>query len=66
MKHIAIDFYFVRDQVVRRQLRVSHVHLADQLADSLMKPLARHLFALHRSKIGFRFPQLHENISLFY
>ena len=53
MKHIAIDFHFVRDQVVRRRLRVSHVHTADQLADSLTKPLARKLFALHQSKIGF-------------
>ena len=52
MKHIAIDFYFVRDQVVRRQLRVSHVHLANQLVDSLTKPLARELFTLQRSKIG--------------
>ena len=52
MKHIAIDFYFVRDQVVRRQLRVSHLHSTDQLANSLRKPLVRHLFALHRSKIG--------------
>ena len=52
MKHIAIDFHFVRDQVVRHQLRVSHVHTADQLADSLTKPLARKLFLFHRSKIG--------------
>ena len=52
MKHIAIDFHFVRDQVVCRQLRVSHVHTADQLADSFTKPLARKLFALHLSKIG--------------
>ena len=52
MKHIAIDFHFVRDQVIRRQLRVSHVHTADQLADSFTKPLARKLFALHQSKIG--------------
>ena len=52
MKHIAIDFHFVRDQVARHQLRVSHVHTADQLADSLTKPLARKLFSSHRSKIG--------------
>ena len=51
MKYIAINFHFMRDQVVRRQLRVSHIHSIDQLADSLTKPLARYLFALYWSKI---------------
>ncbi|KAL6328629.1 hypothetical protein AAG906_003314 [Vitis piasezkii] len=41
MKHIAIDFHFV-----------SHVHPADQLADSLTKPLAKTLFQSHRSKFS--------------
>ena len=52
MKHIEIDFLFVRDRVQRGQLRVSHVASADQLADSLTKPLSRTRFALLRSKIG--------------
>ena len=54
MKHIAIDFHFVRDQVLHHRLRVSHVHTNDQLADSLTKALARKQFLLHRSKIGIR------------
>ncbi|KAK1567230.1 hypothetical protein Q3G72_009608 [Acer saccharum] len=52
MKHVAIDFFFVRDQVARQQLRVYHVHTNDQLADSLTKPLSRRQFTDHRSKIG--------------
>ena len=34
MKHIAIDFHFVRDQVSKKLLRVSHIHTSDQLVDS--------------------------------
>ena len=52
MKHITIDFHFVREQVVRRQLCVSHVHMVDQLADSLTKPLTRKLLSSHRSNIS--------------
>ena len=52
MKHIAIDFHFVRDQITKNQLRVSHVHTSDQLADSLTKPLSRKEFQTHRSKLN--------------
>ena len=52
MKHIAIDFHFVRDQVSKHKLRVTHVHSSDQLADSLTTPLSHLPFQDHRSKIG--------------
>ena len=52
MKHIAIDFHFVRDHVNKGQLRVSHVSTTDQLADALTKPLSRQRFTLLRTKIG--------------
>ncbi|KAL6327452.1 hypothetical protein AAG906_019765 [Vitis piasezkii] len=39
-------------QITKNQLWVSHVHTADQLADSLTKPLARTLFQFHRSKLN--------------
>ena len=52
MKHIAIDFHFVRDYVRKGQLRVSHVSTTDQLADALTKPLSRQRLTLLRSKIG--------------
>lgn len=39
MKHIALDYYFVRGYIQSGQLRVSHINSADQLADALTKPL---------------------------
>ncbi|KAJ8754967.1 hypothetical protein K2173_015479 [Erythroxylum novogranatense] len=43
-KHIEIDMHFVRDLVRRRQIRVSHIHSADQLADPLAKTLSKPAF----------------------
>ncbi|KAK3005015.1 hypothetical protein RJ639_016132, partial [Escallonia herrerae] len=45
MKHIAIDFHFVRDQVQRKEVEVKHLHSADQVADVLTKPLPRASFS---------------------
>lgn len=52
MKHIAIDYHFVRGQIQKGVLRVSHVSTKDQLADGLTKPLARAPFQTIRGKIG--------------
>ncbi|RVW86582.1 Retrovirus-related Pol polyprotein from transposon RE2 [Vitis vinifera] len=41
MKHVAIDFHFIRDQVQKGILRVAHVSSTDQLADLLTKSLPR-------------------------
>lgn len=54
MKHVAIDFHFIRDQVQRGTLRVTHVSSADQLVDALTKPLPRTRFLDLKSKIGVR------------
>lgn len=40
MKHLGIDFYFIREKVREGTLRV-HVVDDDQLADALTKPLMR-------------------------
>lgn len=40
MKHISLDYRFVRDLVQQSKLRISHVSSADQLADLLTKPLS--------------------------
>lgn len=52
MKHLALDFHFVRERVQAGLLRVTHVSGDDQLADVLTKPLLRPRFQLLISKIG--------------
>lgn len=52
MKHVALDYHFIRDNVQSGALRVSHVSTKDQLADALTKPLSRARFLELYSKIG--------------
>ena len=52
MKHVALDYHFVREQVSAGLLRVLHINSQDQLADMLTKPLTRAPFLCTRSKIG--------------
>jgi hypothetical protein len=52
MKHVALDYHFVREKIANGSLRVQHIHSEDQLADVLTKPLARGPFHRLRSKIG--------------
>lgn len=59
MKHITVDFHFVCDHLAKQQLRVSHVHSSDQLADCLTKPLARTQFHSHCSKLDILPNSLH-------
>ncbi|CAH9118192.1 unnamed protein product [Cuscuta europaea] len=51
MKHVAIDFHFVRQRVQRGLLEVHHIPSSAQIADSLTKPLPRHSFILLRDKL---------------
>lgn len=52
MKHLALAFYFIREQVKKGTLRVVHVPTGDQLADFLTKSLSRPRLDLLLSKIG--------------
>lgn len=52
MKHVALDYHFIRDHIQTGALRVSHVSTHDQLLDALTKPLSRSRFQVARSKIG--------------
>ncbi|KAJ0457643.1 putative RNA-directed DNA polymerase [Helianthus annuus] len=45
IKHIALDYHFVREQVSAGKRRVLHISSQDQLADMLTKPLARAPFS---------------------
>ena len=52
MKHITIDFHFVRDRVQNEELRVSHVSSFDQLVDVLTKLVSRQQLQQLCVKIG--------------
>ncbi|KAL6505058.1 hypothetical protein OROGR_024875 [Orobanche gracilis] len=52
MKHLALDFHFVREKVQEGSLRVTHIKGDDQLADALTKPLLKHRYHTLLSKIG--------------
>lgn len=52
MKHLALDYHFVRERQAAGQLRVLHISNKDQIADMLTKPLGRPAFVKFRSKIG--------------
>uniref|UniRef100_A0A1J3HVA2 Retrovirus-related Pol polyprotein from transposon TNT 1-94 n=2 Tax=Noccaea caerulescens TaxID=107243 RepID=A0A1J3HVA2_NOCCA len=52
MKHLALDYHFIRDNVQAGLLRVTHISTKDQLADSLTKPLSRPRFIELNDKIG--------------
>ncbi|KDP38820.1 hypothetical protein JCGZ_04977 [Jatropha curcas] len=52
MKHLAVDFHYVHDEVHQKQLTVSHVHSADQVADTSTKALPSTSFAHHLNKLN--------------
>lgn len=52
MKHVAIDFHFVREQVQRATLNVEHLNALDQVGDILTKPLPRTAFNQNLLKLG--------------
>ena len=52
MKHVALDYHFVRERVTDGSLLVRHINTFDQLVDALTKPLTRAPFLRLRSKIG--------------
>ena len=52
MKHVAINFHFIREQVQTGVLCVVHVSSVDQLADALTKPFLHACFLDLKYKIG--------------
>ncbi|CAH9112472.1 unnamed protein product [Cuscuta epithymum] len=52
MKHLALDFFFVRELVESGQLVVKHISTKQQIADILTKPLSKTPFQFFRSKLG--------------
>lgn len=52
MKHLALDYHFVRENVQKGHLRVVYISTKDQLADPLTKPLPRAQYQTLINKIG--------------
>lgn len=50
-KHIEIDFHFIRERVVHKDLSLRYVSTASQLADLLTKPVSGDRFLLLKSKL---------------
>lgn len=51
VKHIEIDYHFVRERVIRGDLDVQHVSSKEQFADILTKGLSNSLFQEHCSNL---------------
>jgi len=51
MKHLQIDYHFVREHVIKGDLLIQHVSFADQFADILTKSLSSPLFRHHCSNL---------------
>jgi hypothetical protein len=39
MKHVKVDYHFIRERVARNLLNVDYVPIGDQTADAFTKPL---------------------------
>ncbi|CAN4114156.1 unnamed protein product [Withania somnifera] len=52
MKHIVVEFHYVRQQVKEKCLIFKHIPSSNQLDDSLTKPLSKNLFHQYLSKLG--------------
>ncbi|KAL6328776.1 hypothetical protein AAG906_003793 [Vitis piasezkii] len=57
MKHVALDYHFIREQVQNGLLRVSHI--SPRSTHALTKPLARPRFDSLKAKIGLAPRQIH-------
>ncbi|XP_071679967.1 uncharacterized protein [Lolium perenne] len=53
-KHIEIDFHFVRERVLRRQLEIRFIPSKDQVADGFTKPLPVRSFEEFRFNLNLR------------
>ena len=51
MKHIALRYDFVREQVRLGTIRIEHLHTTKMTADTLTKPLCTLLFAQHTLRL---------------
>lgn len=50
-KHVEVDYHFVREKVITKQILVQHVGTLDQIADIFTKPLSVARFQYLKSKL---------------
>ena len=50
--HIEIKYHYIRDTVQRGAVKLQYIATDDQIADVLMKPLARVKFEYFMEKLG--------------
>lgn len=53
-KHIEVDYHFLRDKVLQKQLHIQHIGTHDQLVDLFTKPLSAARFLFLTSKLMVR------------
>ena len=51
-KHIEIKYHYIRDMVQRGAVKLQCVAMDEQIANVLMKPLAKMKFVYFREKLG--------------
>jgi hypothetical protein len=51
-KHIPINYHFLREQVVEKNIRVEYVGAKEQVANIFTKPLPREDFEYIRQRLG--------------
>jgi hypothetical protein len=51
MKHVKVDYHFVRERVATGQLKVHIISTKDQLVDALTKPLPGPAFCAFRANM---------------
>ena len=51
-KHINIKYHYIRDMVQKGAVNLQYVATEEQIADVLMKPLARVKFEYFRERLG--------------
>jgi hypothetical protein len=62
IKHIEVDYHFVREQVARKHLDIQFISLKDQLTDGFTKPLSLKKFLEFQHNLNLRRLKLTDDV----